>query len=72
MPTCTSGTTCSTSPTLSNVPRPHVTGLISHAQALGYQVVLYVVSVDDPKRLLARVSQRVEEGGHHVPPDRIL
>lgn len=46
--------------------------LISHAQALGYQVALYVVSVDDPKRLLARVSQRVKEGGHHVPPDRIL
>lgn len=46
--------------------------LISHAQALGFQVALYVVSVDDPKRLLARVSQRVEEGGHAVPPDRIL
>jgi predicted ABC-type ATPase len=46
--------------------------LIRHAQALGYQVALYVVSVDDPKCLLARVSQRVEEGGHHVPPDRIL
>lgn len=47
-------------------------GLISHAQALGFQVALYVVSVDDPKRLLARVSQRVAEGGHPVPPDRIL
>lgn len=47
-------------------------GLISHAQSLGYQVVLYVVSVDDPKSLLVRVSQRVAEGGHHVPPDRIL
>jgi len=47
-------------------------GLIRHAQALGYQVVLYVVSVNDPKRLLVRVSQRVAEGGHHVPPDRIL
>ena len=31
-----------------------------------------VVSVDDPKRLLARVKQRVEEGVHHVPLDRIL
>ena len=46
--------------------------LISHAQSLGYQVALYVVSVDDPKRLLARVSQRVVEGGHPVPADRIL
>ena len=46
--------------------------LISQAQAMGFQVVLYVVSVDDPARLLARVSQRVQEGGHHVPPERIL
>ena len=46
--------------------------LISQAQSLGFQVALYVVSVDDPKRLLARVSQRVAEGGHPVPPDRIL
>lgn len=46
--------------------------LISHAQSLGYRVVLYVVSVGDPKRLLARVSQRVQEGGHSVPAQRIL
>ena len=46
--------------------------LISHAQSLGYQVVLYVVSVDDPQRLLVRVSQRVQEGGHNVPATRIL
>jgi predicted ABC-type ATPase len=46
--------------------------LISQAQALGYRVALYVVSVDDPARLLARVSQRVREGGHGVPAERIL
>lgn len=46
--------------------------LISDAQSLGYQVVLYIVSVDDPQRLLARVSQRVQEGGHNVPAKRIL
>lgn len=47
-------------------------GLIRHAQSRGYQVVLYVVSLDDPQRLLARVSQRVREGGHGVPASRIL
>lgn len=47
-------------------------GLIGHAQSLGYQVVLYVVCLDDPQRLLARVSQRVREGGHNVPASRIL
>ena len=46
--------------------------LITHAQAAGYQVVLHIVSVDDPQRLLARVSQRVREGGHNVPAQRIL
>ena len=46
--------------------------LISHARSLGYQVVLYVVSMGDPQRLLARVRQRVQEGGHNVPVSRIL
>jgi predicted ABC-type ATPase len=46
--------------------------LITQAQSMGYDVVLYVVSVDDPQRLLARVSQRVREGGHNVPALRIL
>ena len=46
--------------------------LISHAQSLGYHVVLYIVSVNNPEHLLARVSQRVREGGHHVPARRIL
>ena len=46
--------------------------LITQAQALGFHVVLYVVALDDPQRLLARVKQRVREGGHDVPAQRIL
>jgi predicted ABC-type ATPase len=46
--------------------------LIANAQSLGYRVVLLVVCVDDPKILLARVRQRVSEGGHDVPAQRIL
>ena len=46
--------------------------LITQAQAMGFNVVLYVVSLDDPQRLLARVNQRVREGGHNVPAQRIL
>ena len=42
-------------------------GLIGHAQSLGYQVALYAVCLDDPQRLLARVSQWVREDGHTVP-----
>ena len=46
--------------------------LITQAHAMGFDVVLYVVSLDDPQRLLARVSQRVREGGHNVTAERIL
>jgi len=46
--------------------------LITQAQAIGFNVVLHIVSVDDPQSLLARVSQRVREGGHNVPAQRIL
>jgi predicted ABC-type ATPase len=46
--------------------------LIEVALAQGYVVVLYVVALDDPKRLLARVQGRVSEGGHGVPSEKIL
>ncbi len=46
--------------------------LIEEALAYGYVVALYVVALDDPQRLLARVRGRVAEGGHTVPPERIL
>lgn len=46
--------------------------LIFEAKSAGFIVALYVVALDDPERLLARVAQRVEEGGHPVPPERIL
>jgi predicted ABC-type ATPase len=46
--------------------------LMSAAQRAGFAVVLIVVCVDDPQMLLGRVSQRVQEGGHPVPPERIL
>jgi predicted ABC-type ATPase len=46
--------------------------LIEDAQAQGFFVMLLVVALDQPERLLARVAQRVAEGGHPVPPERIL
>ena len=46
--------------------------LMSTAQRVGFAVVLLVVCVDDPQQLLGRVSQRVGEGGHPVPPERVL
>ena len=46
--------------------------LIADAQARGFEVALYVVCVDEPRRLLERVQQRVQEGGHSVPAHKIL
>jgi predicted ABC-type ATPase len=46
--------------------------LIQEAQAKGFFVLLLVVALDQPERLLARVAQRVLEGGHPVAPKRIL
>jgi predicted ABC-type ATPase len=46
--------------------------LLKDSQAAGFRTVLLVVCVDDAQQLVRRVAQRVREGGHAVPPDRIL
>ncbi len=46
--------------------------LMAAAKRVGFAVVLLVVCVDDPQMLLGRVAQRVQEGGHPVPPERVL
>lgn len=46
--------------------------LMAAARRAGFAVVLLVVCVDDPQQLLARVARRVGEGGHAVPPERVL
>lgn len=51
---------------------PSKLALIEEAQRCGYTVALYIVALDDPARLLHRVARRVREGGHAVPPERIL
>ncbi|WP_260094692.1 zeta toxin family protein [Phaeobacter inhibens] len=40
---------------------------MEQAQAAGYQVELHYISVDSPAQSIDRISQRVSEGGHHVP-----
>jgi predicted ABC-type ATPase len=46
--------------------------LIERAKRAGYQIVLYIVAVDNPETLVQRVSKRVREGGHDVPTEKIL
>ncbi|MDO6758065.1 zeta toxin family protein [Phaeobacter inhibens] len=40
---------------------------VDQAQAAGYQVELHYISVASPAQSIDRISQRVSEGGHHVP-----
>jgi predicted ABC-type ATPase len=46
--------------------------LIERAKQAGYHIVLYIVAVDKPETLVQRVSNRVREGGHDVPTEKIL
>jgi predicted ABC-type ATPase len=51
---------------------PSKIALIQQAQASGFRVLLYVLCLDEPRLLLKRVRQRVKEGGHAVPSNKIL
>ena len=46
--------------------------LLDNAIACGFYVTLFVVALDNPEQLLLRVKQRIAEGGHSVPPERVL
>ena len=44
---------------------------IAKAKAYGYQVILVYIHLENPGLNEARVSQRVTEGGHSVPSEKI-
>ncbi|WP_417829240.1 zeta toxin family protein [Thalassospira sp.] len=44
---------------------------LSRAKAKGYEIILIVIHVETTDLNLARISQRVEEGGHNVPHDKV-
>jgi len=45
--------------------------LIKEAKEIGYRVMVLHVSVDAPDLSVARVGERVKEGGHDVPEEKI-
>lgn len=45
--------------------------LLRDAQRAGYEVILVFIGLDRPELSLARVTQRVAQGGHDVPDDRL-
>jgi len=44
---------------------------LGKARSAGYLVVLVFIGLDDPELSIARVIQRVEQGGHDVPDDKL-
>jgi predicted ABC-type ATPase len=51
---------------------PSRLALVAQARTLGFEVVLYALALDEPRRLLQRISQRLREGGHAVPSHKVL
>jgi predicted ABC-type ATPase len=45
---------------------------VARAKALGYEIILVYIHLDTPELNQARVHQRVAEGGHNVPAEKIL
>ncbi len=50
---------------------PSKIDFIAQAKALGYEVVLVFIHLDNSDLNKARVIQRVSEGGHNVPEEKI-
>ena len=40
---------------------------IAQWQAMGYRVELFFLTLPNPEFAIARVAQRVQQGGHHIP-----
>lgn len=51
---------------------PSKIDFVAHAKALGYEIVLVFIHLCDPALNQARIAQRVSEGGHHVPDDKVI
>lgn len=45
---------------------------VQQARAMGYEVIMVFIHLDDVQLNVARITQRVTEGGHHVPEDKVV
>jgi predicted ABC-type ATPase len=51
---------------------PSKVDFIARAKALGYQIILVVIHVEAVELNLARINERVKEGGHSVPDEKVV
>lgn len=45
---------------------------LAEAKAAGYEIILVIVHLESPALNQARVAQRVSEGGHSVPAEKVV
>ena len=50
---------------------PSKIDFVAHAKTLGYQVILVLIHLESAELNKARISQRIESGGHHVPDEKV-
>ena len=51
---------------------PSKIDFVAEAKALGYEIILVFMHLGDSNLNQARVAQRVSEGGHDVPADKVI
>jgi predicted ABC-type ATPase len=51
---------------------PSKIDFIAQAKTMGYEVVLVFIHLDNVSLNQARIAQRVSEGGHNVPEDKVI
>ena len=51
---------------------PSKIDFVARAKALGYQIILVVIHLQASELNLARIAQRVKDGGHSVPPLKVI
>jgi predicted ABC-type ATPase len=50
---------------------PSRLAFVQQACAAGYEIIMVFIHLDDVQLNLARITQRVAEGGHFVPEDKL-
>jgi predicted ABC-type ATPase len=51
---------------------PSKVDFTARAKALGYTVIMVLIHLEEAELNAARVAQRVQEGGHNVPTEKLL
>ena len=51
---------------------PDKVDFLKQAQGVGFRTYLYYVATEDPEINISRVENRVRQGGHPVPKDKIV